>query len=123
MTLLGIEAARTLLRFGDFRLELTLGAGYGLGSASADVRKITTGERKSFESCDIWHGVYLAGSLRGSYIIYQQEKYDIGLTASFRTWGFPTIGSFGDCKTSYNGPNFTALYEIGYLAGVSVGFF
>jgi hypothetical protein len=123
MTVLGLQGARTLLRFGDFRLAFTLGAGYGLGSASADVRKIATGQTKSFESCDIWHGVYLAGSLRTSYTVYQAEKYDIGLTASLRTWGFTTIGSFGDCLTSYNGPNFTALYEIGYLAGVSIGFF
>jgi hypothetical protein len=123
MTVFGVEAARTLLRFGDLRLAITLGAGYGLGSASADVRRITTEETKSFESCDIWHGVYLGASLRGRYTIYQHERYDIGLTASFRTWGFTTIGPFGDCKTSYNGPAFTALYEIGYLAGVSVGFF
>jgi len=123
MTLFGVEAARTLLRFEDFRIAFTIGAGYGLGSASADVRRITTGETKSFESCDIWHGVYLAGSLRGRYTVYQGAQYDIGLTASFRTWGFPTIGPFGDCRTSYNGPDFRALYEIGYLAGVSVGFF
>lgn len=123
MTLVGVEAARTLVRTGDFRLALTLAAGYGLGSATAEVQPVTgTGPKRTFESCDIWHGVYLAGSFRGRYTIYQSDTYDIGITASLRTWGFPTIGSFGDCVTSYNGPAFTSLFEIGYLAGLSIGF-
>lgn len=123
MTLFGLEGARTLVRSGDFRLAVAVAAGYGLGSAKADVERLTTGEKKSFESCDIWHGVYLGLSLRGRYTIYQEDDYDIGLTASVRTWGFPTIGPFGDCISSYNGPDFRALYEIGYLAGISIGFF
>ena len=123
MTFFGVEGARTLVRSGDFRLAAAVGAGYGLGSAKADVVRLTSGEKKSFESCDLWHGVFLSLSLRGRYTIYQGEDYDVGLTGSVRTWGFPTIGPFGDCITSYNGPDFRALYEIGYLAGISIGFF
>jgi hypothetical protein len=123
MTLFGVEAARTLIRTGDLRFAFTVGLGYGLGSARADVRRITTNERKPFESCDTWHGLYLNSSIRARYTIYQGENYDIGVTASLRGWGFPMIGSFGECRTSYNGPDFNAIYEIGYLAGVAVGFF
>lgn len=123
MTLFGVEGARTLLRFDDFRLALTLGLGYGLGGASADARNIATDERKSFESSDVWQGLYLNSSLRGRYTVYQGEHYDVGVAASFRVWGFPAIGPFGDSRTSYNGPAIEGVYEVGYLVGVSLGFF
>jgi hypothetical protein len=123
MTVLGIEGSRTLLRFGDLRIAATVGAGYGLGTATAEVTKLSTGQKKQFESCDFWHGLYINASLRPRYTIYHEDRFDIGLTAAVRAWGFPTIGPFGDCVTSYNGPALTARYEIGYLAGVSVGFF
>jgi hypothetical protein len=123
MTTLGLEGIRTLVRTGDFRLGAGIGIAYGLGGATATVKKLTDGSVQTFESCDTWSGFEVSAFVRGRYTLYQSDKIDIGLTGALRFWGFPAIGPLSTCQSSYNGPDFRSLHEIGYLAGISVGFY
>ncbi len=120
MTTLGLEGIRTLIRTDVFRLGLGISLGYGFGGATANVKNISTTEQKSFESCDTWSGFLISSFIRGRYTLFTNNSLDIGLTGSVRIWGFPSIAPISECLTMYNGPALRSVFEIGYLAGVSV---
>ncbi|MDP4219356.1 MAG: hypothetical protein Q8896_02880 [Bacteroidota bacterium] len=121
MTTLGLEGLRTLIRTDIFRLGVGIGLGYGFGGATASVRKITDGSQQTFESCDSWNGFLISVFARGRVTVYSTNSLDVGITLTSRLWGFPTISPLTDCQSSYNGPSLRSVFEIGYLAGVSVG--
>jgi hypothetical protein len=121
MTTLGFEGIRTLIRTDEFRLGIGISLGYGFGGATATVKKLTDGSQKTFESCDIWNGFLVSTFVRGRVTVYSNSSLDIGITGSFRVWGFPSISPLSQCMDSYNGPSLRSVFEIGYLAGVSVG--
>ncbi len=122
MTMLGLEGVRTLISNGSFRLGAGFGIGYGLGGATAMVTKISNGSVKTYESSDIWNGFEVQAFIRGRYTIVQTDKIDLGILGNIRYWGFPTIGPLSTTSSSYNGPAFRSLHEMGYSIGVSVGF-
>ncbi|MFI5264089.1 MAG: hypothetical protein ACHQM6_06210, partial [Candidatus Kapaibacterium sp.] len=121
MTTLGLEGIRTLVRTDEFRVGIGISLGYGFGSATANVKKLIDGSQKIFESCDIWNGFLVSTFVRGRLTVYTTSSLDIGITGSFRVWGFPSISPLSECMDSYNGPPLRSVFEIGYLAGVSVG--
>ncbi len=121
MTTLGLEGIRTFIRTDEFRLGIGIGLAYGFGGATATVKKITDGTSSTFESCDTWNGFLVSAFLRGRYSFYISDKLDLGVTGSLRAWGFPTIGPLTNCSDEYNGPAVRSLFEVGYLAGISVG--
>lgn len=120
MTTLGLEGIRTLIRTDEFRLGIGISLGYGFGSATANVQNIATGTQQTFESCDTWSGLLLSAFLRVRYTIFLSNSLDIGVTGSARIWGFPSIAPLSECLTAYNGPELRSVFEIGYLAGISV---
>lgn len=122
ITTLGIEGIRTLIRTDEFRLGIGVSLGYGFGGATATVKNLTTNTEKTFESCDTWNGFLISTFVRGRFTLLTTNSMDIGLTASARIWGFPSISPLTDCRSSYNGPSLRSVFEIGYLAGISVGF-
>ena len=121
MTTLGLEGIRTLIRTDEFRIGIGISLGYGFGGATAMVIKIVDGSQKTFESCDIWNGLLASVFVRGRYTVYSNNSIDVGLTGSIRIWGFPSISPLSECMTMYNGPDLRSVFEIGYLAGISVG--
>ena len=121
MTTLGLEGIRTLIRTDEFRLGIGISLGYGFGGATATVKKITDGSQQTFESCDTWNGFLVSTFIRARATVYTSSSLDIGITGSARLWGFPSISPLSECMTMYNGPALRSVFEIGYLAGVSVG--
>ena len=121
MTTLGIEGIRTLIRTDEFRLGIGVSLGYGFGGATATVKNLTTNTEKTFESCDTWNGFLISTFVRGRFTVYTSNSLDIGVTGSARVWGFPSISPLTDCQSSYNGPSLRSIFEIGYLAGLSLG--
>jgi hypothetical protein len=121
MTTLGLEGIRTLIRTDDFRLGIGISLGYGFGGATANVKKLTDGSQKTFESCDIWDGFLVSTFVRARVTVYTNSSIDLAITGSLRAWGFPTISPLSDCADDYNGPALRSVFEIGYLAGISVG--
>ncbi|MEP7235842.1 MAG: hypothetical protein ABI778_11165 [Ignavibacteriota bacterium] len=121
MTTLGLEGIRTLIRTDDFRLGLGLSLGYGFGGATAIVKKLNDGTEKSFESCDAWNGFMVSTFVRGRWTLISTNSLDLGISTTIRVWGFPSISPLTQCMDSYNGPSLRSVFEIGYLAGISVG--
>lgn len=121
MTTLGIEGIRTLIRTDEFRLGIGVSLGYGFGGATATVKNLTTNTEKTFESCDTWNAFLISTFVRGRFTVYTSNSLDIGVTGSARVWGFPSISPLTDCQSSYNGPSLRSIFEIGYLAGLSIG--
>lgn len=121
MTTLGLEGIRTFIRTDEFRLGIGIGLGYGFGGASATIKKLTDGSQQTFESCNTWSGFLVSTFLRGRFTVFTNNSIDIGITGSMRLWGFPSISPLTDCKSMYNGPMLRSVFEIGYLAGLSVG--
>lgn len=122
MTTLGLEGMRTVYSDGRFRIGAGLGLAFGLGRAHASVTQLTTKQTREFTSCDLWSGLEVALILRAKYRIYKREKFELGITATMRYWGFPSIGPLSQCSSEYNGPAFRSLHQIGYLFGVTAGF-
>ncbi|MFI5264909.1 MAG: hypothetical protein ACHQM6_10380 [Candidatus Kapaibacterium sp.] len=121
MTTLGLEGIRTLVRTDEFRVGIGISLGYGFGDAMATVKKLVDGSQKTFQSCDIWNGFLVSTFVRGRLTVYSSNSLDIGITGSLRVWGFPSISPLSTCSDSYNGPSLRSVFEIGYLAGLSVG--
>jgi hypothetical protein len=121
ITTLGLEGIKTVIRTDLFRLGIGISLGYGFGGATAIVKKVTTGSRQTFESSDIWNGLLVSAFTRARLSVYTNNVIDIGITGTFRIWGFPTIAPLTESQSSYNGPSLRSVMEIGYLAGVSVG--
>ncbi len=121
MTTLGLEGSRTFIRTDEFRLGVGISLGYGLGGATASVKKIADGTQQSFESEDVWNAFFISTFIRGRITIYTNNSFDIGITGSIRLWGFPSIGPLTVSQSTYNGPDLRSIFEVGYLAGVSVG--
>ncbi len=122
LTTIGLETVRTFISEDGFRCGAGLGLGYGLGGASAQVLDKATGGTESHYSATAWNGLELAASLRVRYSVYVSGNLDVGLLAMGRYWGFPLIGPLGNSGAAYNGPALRVLSELGYLAGVAVGF-
>jgi hypothetical protein len=122
MTTIGLETVRTLISESDFRFGAGLGVAYGLGGASADVRDSATHTLAHYASHAAWNALMLEFMLRAKYTISMVDKKEIALVAEARYWGFPAMGPIGEAGSSYNGPGLRALSELGYLAGVSIGF-
>jgi hypothetical protein len=120
MTTIGLETVRTLISISDFRFGAGLGVGYGLGGASADVD--TSGKIAHYSSEPTWNALLLEFMLRMKYSVVYIHGTEIALVAEARYWGFPTMGPLSTTNTAYNGPGLRALSELGYLAGVSIGF-
>lgn len=121
-TSLGFETIRTLISTGRFRVGVGVGLGVGFGTPERTVTTLITGQSRDEESCSAWASLLLTGSARARYTVYRTDDIDIGLNLTGRYWGFPAIGPTADCGDEYNGPEFTTLHQVGYLAGVSVGF-
>ena len=120
-TTFGLEGIRTFIRSDIFRLGIGISLAYGLGGATAVVKKITDGSQQTFDSWDSWSGFLVSIFARGRLTIYSDNSLDVGITGSIRLWGFPSIGPLTVSETTYNGPMLRSVFEIGYLAGVSVG--
>ena len=121
MTTLGLEGSRTFIRTDQFRFSVGISLGYGLGGATATVKKIADGTQQTFDSEDTWNGLFISTFLRGRITVYTNNSLDIGITGSIRLWGFPSIGPLTVSQSTYNGPVLRSIFEVGYLAGVSVG--
>jgi hypothetical protein len=122
MTTIGLETIRTLISESDFRLGAGLGVGYGLGGASADVRDSNSHHLTHYASENAWNALLLEFMLHIKYSIAMVGRYEIAFHAEGRYWGFPAMGPIGSAAGAYNGPGLRALSELGYLAGVSIGF-
>ena len=122
ITTIGLETVRTFISESGFRLGGGLGLGFGLGGATANVQNESTGTAETHSSAIEWDGLELMASVRLRYSLYISGNFDIGLLLQGRYWGFPIIGPLGDGGGSYNGPALRVLSEVGYLAGVAVGF-
>jgi hypothetical protein len=121
-TTIGIETMRTLISTGGFRVGVGLGLGLGLGTPEREMTILATRETRVEESASPWLSLLLTATARGRYTVYRQDNLDVGITLAARYWGFPAIGPSSDNVTGYNGPDFRTLHQVGYLAGVSVGF-
>jgi hypothetical protein len=121
MTTFGLEGTRTFIRSDIFRLGIGISLGYGFGGASANVKNNADGSQKIFDSSDLWSGFLVSTFLRGRFTIYTTNALDIGFTGSIRLWGFPSIGPLTLSETMYDGPILRSIFEIGYIAGVSIG--
>ena len=121
MTTLGLEGSRTFIRTDVFRLGVGISFGYGLGGANATVKKIANGTQQIFDSEDTWNGLFVSTFIRGRITVYTNNSLDIGITGSIRLWGFPSIGPLTVSQSTYNGPVLRSIFEVGYIAGVSVG--
>jgi hypothetical protein len=122
MTTVGLETIRTLISESDFRFGAGLGVAYGLGGATADVRDSASHQLTHYSSQTAWNALLLEFMLRAKYTIAMVNHKEIAIVAEGRYWGFPAIGPIGEAGSAYNGPALRALSELGYLAGVSVGF-
>jgi hypothetical protein len=122
MTTIGLETIRTFISESGFRLGAGLGLGYGLGGASAVVHNISTDQTTTYNSATAWSGLMLEGFLRARYSLIVTGRYDIGIMAMGRFWGFPAIGPLDGSGSDYNGPALRVLSEFGYLAGIAIGF-
>lgn len=120
LTTIGLETIRTLISESGFRFGVGLGVGYGLGGATANVD--TSGKISHYSSAATWNALLLEFMLRAKYTIADFKRYEIAIVAEGRYWGFPAMGPIGQAGAAYNGPGLRALSELGYLAGVSVGF-
>jgi hypothetical protein len=121
-TSLGLETFRTVVSTSGFRVGLGVGLGIGMGTPSRELNILRTGEYREEDSESPWLSMLLTATARARYTVYRKDDLDVGLTLSARYWGFPAIGPSSSDVTGYNGPEFRTLHQVGYLAGVSVGF-
>jgi hypothetical protein len=123
MTVIGFSTARTFYSASGFRLGGGLGLGYGFGVVNSSLVSRQTGERMEDIGCDdSWAGFFGELFLRVRYTLFVTGGVDVGLVATGRLWGYPWIGTLGTCADAYAGPDLHTLPEVGYLAGISVGF-
>ncbi len=122
MTSIGLETERNFISEGGFRLGVGLGVGFGLGGTSANVRDSATGSQTTYSSATSWDALLVDLFLRARYTVYQASAYEVAIQLMGRYWSFPLIGPTGDGGNAYNGPGLRAISEIGYMAGVAVGF-
>ncbi len=122
MTSVGIETLRNFISEGGFRFGAGLGVGFGLGGTSANVRDTTTDVWTSYSSATTWDALLFSAVVRARYSVYQSDSYEIALELMGRYWSFPLVGPTGEGGNAYNGPGLRAISEIGYMAGVAVGF-
>ena len=121
MTTLGIETVRNLISESGFRFGVGLAIGYGLGGASANVRD-TSGTVTTYNSATLWNAFFLSGFARIRYSLLITSSYDLGIMLMGRYWSFPALGPVSSGGEAYNGPSLRAISELGYMAGISVGF-
>jgi hypothetical protein len=121
MTTLGLETVRNFISASGFRFGIGLGIGYGLGGASASVRD-STGTSTQYSSATIWDAVLITAFARIRYSILVTPAYDVGIMLMGRYWSFPAIGPVGTGGEAYNGPQLRAISELGYMAGIAIGF-
>jgi hypothetical protein len=122
VTSIGFETERNFISEGGFRFGAGLGVGFGLGGTSANVRDSATGVQSSYSSATAWDALLVDLFIRARYSVYQTNAYEIAIQLMGRYWSFPTIGPIGSGGEAYNGPGLRAISEIGYMAGVAVGF-
>jgi hypothetical protein len=121
MTTIGIETVRNLISESGLRVGGGIGVGFGLGGASASVRD-TNGNQTSYSSATAWDALLVELLVRVRYSLIVTSSYDIGIMLQGRYWSFPAFGPVASGGSSYNGPALRAVSEVGYLAGVSIGF-
>jgi hypothetical protein len=122
MTSIGFETLRNFISEGGFRLGAGLGVGFGLGGSSANVRDSVTGEQTNYSSATLWDALLVDFFIRARYSVYISDSYEIAIELMGRYWSFPAIGPVADGGNAYNGPGLRALSELGYMAGIAVGF-
>jgi hypothetical protein len=122
MTTVGFETLRNFISEGGFRFGAGLGVGYGLGGASANVRDSVTGSQTSYSSATLWNAFFADLLIRVRYTVYVSDSYEIAIQLMGRYWSFPAMGPIGNGGEAYNGPSLRAVSEIGYMAGIAVGF-
>ncbi|HEX5315926.1 MAG TPA: hypothetical protein VFX22_04670 [Candidatus Kapabacteria bacterium] len=121
MTTLGLETIRNFISVSGFRVGVGLGIGYGLGGASATVRD-SAGTATQYSSATIWDAFFLTALARIRYSLIVTPTYDLGIMLMGRYWSFPAIGPVGSGGEAYNGPQLRAISELGYMAGIAIGF-
>ena len=122
MTTVGIETLRNFISEGGFRFGAGIGVGFGLGGANANVYDSVTKAQTSNPSSTSWDALLISVFLRARYSLYQSDSYEVAIELMGRYWSFPLIGPIGDGGEAYNGPALRAISEIGYMAGIAVGF-
>ena len=121
MTSLYFEMARTIVRTDIFRIALGADLGYGLGSTSTDVERLSDHSTSHVDGNAVWTSFFLGAFIRARLTIVDNEQVDVGLTLTGRYWGLPTLGPLSTSTDVYDGPDVRSLHEVGYLAGISVG--
>ncbi len=122
LTTLGFETTRNVITLSDFRFGGGIGVGFGLGGTSANVFDSLTKENNSFSSSTLWEAFLVHVYLRARYTVYSTSNYEIALQLMGRYWSFPFLGPIGSGGEAYNGPSLRAVSELGYMAGIAVGF-
>lgn len=122
MTMLGFETTRNFITLSDFRFGGGLGLGFGLGGASANVYDSLTKSQNSYSSATLWEAFLVHVFLRVRYSVYSSENYELALQLMGRYWSFPFLGPVANGGDAYNGPSLRAVSELGYMAGISIGF-
>jgi hypothetical protein len=121
VTVVGLETTRTLYVLGDLRLGGTLGLGFGLGGTSADVTRTGTDSTMHVTSAFDWQAFQVSFGLRLRYSVYITGSTDYAIIAGARYWGFPYLGPIAP-SANYNGPDFRNANDLGYIAGIAIGF-
>ncbi len=122
MTTIGFETLRNFISEGGFRFGAGLGVGYGLGGANANVRDSTTGAQTNYSSATLWDALLISVFVRARYSVYVTDSYEVAIMLMGRYWSFPAIGPIAPGGEAYNGPGLRAISELGYMAGIAVGF-
>jgi len=121
MTTIGFETVRNLISQSGLRIGAGIGVGFGLGSASASVRD-TIGNKTAYTSATDWDALLVELFVRARYSLVVTSNYDIGIMLQGRYWSFPALGPVASGGEAYNGPALRGVSELGYLAGLSIGF-
>lgn len=121
LTVLGLETTRTLCVLGDLRLGGTLGLGFGFGGTTAEVTRTGSDTTNQFSSAFDWQAFQLSFGLRLRYSVYITGSTDYAVIAGARYWGFPYLGPIAP-SSNYNGPDFRNANNLGYIAGIAIGF-
>ena len=121
MTTLGLETVRNFISVSGVRFGAGLGVGYGLGGASASVRD-SAGTTTQYSSATVWDAFLITVFARIRYSLLVTPTYDLGIMLMGRYWSFPVIGPVSPGGEAYNGPQLRAISELGYKAGIAIGF-
>ena len=121
MTTLGLETVRNFISTSGIRFGMGLGIGYGLGGASANVRD-SAGAVAQYSSATVWDAFLITAFARIRYSLLVTPTYDLGIMLMGRYWSFPAIGPVSPGGEAYNGPQLRAISELGYMAGIAIGF-